>query len=99
MEVCKACNIHGVLHACRLLIGWALLSLLISLQRCRCLLVLLIDCCCSKCSFVGNNASYSGVMAAVGSSRINLTTCTFANNAVVNNGAVMIIGDKAQVSE
>jgi hypothetical protein len=54
-------------------------------------------CCCSNCSFVGNNASYSGVFAASGSAVINISTSTFADNSVVNNGAVMIIGDEAQV--
>jgi hypothetical protein len=52
---------------------------------------------CSNCSFVGNNASYSGVMAVTSSARINLSTSTFADNSVINNGAVMIVADNAQV--
>jgi hypothetical protein len=36
-------------------------------------------------------------LAASGSAMINISTSTFADNSVVNNGAVMIIGDEAQV--
>jgi hypothetical protein len=38
-------------------------------------------------------------MAVDDYARINLSTSTFANNTVVNNGAVMTIGGKAHVSE